>query len=151
MFVPLKFMLEHAKKNSYAINRFTVFNLEGIEALIQAAEKTDSPIVYCIYEFELKNICLSCLEYLIRKLGDEAKVPVAIFSDHVLDLDTCMKIIDRGYGGLMIDASRLQHEDNVKLTREVVNYSYKYGAFVEGEIGVIESGRRDDIEKNVQL
>ena len=149
MFVPLKFMLEHAKKNAYAINRFTVFNLEGIEALIHAAEKTDSPIVYCIYEFELKNICLSCLEYLIKKLGDEAKVPVAMFSDHVLDLDTCRKIIDRGYGGLMIDASRLPYEENVRVTGEVVKYANKYGAFVEGEIGVIESGRKDDIEENI--
>lgn len=151
MFVPLKFMLQHAKKNAYAINRFTAFNLEGIEAIIQAAEKTDSPIVYCIYEFELQNICLSCLEYLIKKLGDEAKVPVAIFSDHVLDLDTCIKIIDRGYGGVMIDASRLPHNDNVRVTGEVVKYANKYGAFVEGEIGIIESGRRDDIVENVHI
>jgi ketose-bisphosphate aldolase len=151
VFVPLKFMLEHAKKNAYAINRFTVFNLEGIEALIQAAEKTDSPIVYCLYEFELKNICLSCLEDLIKKLGDEAKVPVAIFSDHVLDLDTCIKIIDRGYSGLMIDASRLPHEENVRVTGEVVKYANEYGAFVEGEIGIIESGRRDDVEENVHI
>jgi tagatose 1,6-diphosphate aldolase GatY/KbaY len=150
VFIPLKFMLEHAKKNRYAINRFTVFNLEGIEALIQAAEKTDSPIVYCLYEFELKNICLSCLESLIKKLGDEAKVPVAIFSDHVMDLDTCIKIFDRGYGGLMIDASRLPHEENIMVTSEVVKYANKHGAFVEGEVGVIQSGRRDDIKENVQ-
>jgi ketose-bisphosphate aldolase len=151
MFMPLRFMLEHAKKNSYAINRFTVFNLEGIEALIQAAEKTDSPIVYCLYESELKNICLPCLEDLIKKLGSEAKIPVAIFSDHVLDLDTCIKIFDRGYGGLMIDASRLPFEENVRITGKVVNYAKKYGAFTEGEIGIIHSGRADDTEKDVQM
>jgi len=144
-------MLEHAKKNGYAINRFTIFNLESVEALIQAAEKTDSPIVYCLYEFELKNICQSCLEYLIKKLGNEAKVPVAIFSDHVLDLDTCIRIINRGYSGLMIDASRLQYEENVRVTSEVVNYARKFEAFIEGEIGIIQSGRRDDVEKNVQM
>jgi ketose-bisphosphate aldolase len=151
MFMPLKFMLEHAKKNKYAINRFTVFNLEGIEALIQAAEKTDSPIVYCLYESELKNISLPCLEDLIKKLGSEAKIPVAIFSDHVLDLDTCKKIFDRGYSGLMIDASRLPYVENVRIAGEVVNYAKKYGAFTEGEIGVIQSGRSDDAKENIQM
>lgn len=150
MFIPLKFMLEHAKKNGYAINRFTVFNLESIEALIQAAEKTDSPIVYCLYEFELKNICQPCIESLIKKLGNEARIPVAIFSDHVLDFDTCTKIINNGYSGLMIDASRLPYDENVMVTREVVNYAKKYKVFIEGEIGVIQSGRKDDMEKNIK-
>jgi len=143
-------MLDHARENGYSINRIAVCNLESIEAVIQAAEITDSPIVYCIYEHELKNICQSCLEYLIKKLGSEARVPVAIFADHVQDVDTSIDIINRGYTGLMIDASRLSFEDNIRITKQVVDYAHKYGVFVEGEIGVIESGREDDKKGRVK-
>lgn len=144
MFIPLKFMMDHAKLNGYSISRFAVTNLESIEALVQASELANSPMVYDIYEPELKNICQSCLEYLIKKLGGESTMPSAIFSDHVETVKTCKEIIDKGYGGLMVDASRYPFEENVEVTGEVVEYAHKYGVFIEGELGIIKSGREED-------
>ncbi|MCL5070206.1 MAG: class II fructose-bisphosphate aldolase [Actinobacteria bacterium] len=144
MFIPLKIMMDHAKQNGYSISRFAVTNLESIEAVTQAVDITDSPIVYDIYEPELKNVCQSCLEFLIKKLGSETRAPVAIFSDHVQNVETCKEIINKGYGGLMVDASKYSFEENVMITREVVDYAKQYGVFVEGELGIIESGREGD-------
>jgi tagatose 1,6-diphosphate aldolase GatY/KbaY len=151
MFIPLKFMMDHAKANGYSISRFAVTNLESIEAVLQASELIDSPIVYDIYEPELTNICQSCLEDIIKKLGSQSSVPAAIFSDHVENVQTCKEIIDKGYGGLMIDASRFPFEENVKITREVVEYAHKYGAFIEGEVGIIKSGREEGGNEKSEL
>lgn len=148
MFIPLKFMMDHAKLNGYSISRFAVTNLESIEALVQASEFANSPMVYDIYEPELKNTCQSCLEYLVKKLGGESVMPSAIFSDHVETVKTCKEIIDKGYSGLMVDASRHPFEENVEVTREVVEYAHKYGVFIEGELGIIKSGREEGDEKS---
>lgn len=64
-----------------------------------------------------------------------------MFSDHVEDMETCKKIINKGYSRLMVDASRYPFEENVKATREVVEYAHRYGVFIEGEVGIINSGR----------
>jgi tagatose 1,6-diphosphate aldolase GatY/KbaY len=151
MFIPLKFMMDHAKQNNYSISRFAVTNLESIEALTQASILADSPIVYDIYEPELKGVCQSCLEYLIHKLGGDSNVPVAIFSDHVEDTATCKDIINKGYSGLMIDASRYPYEENVRATKEVVEYAHLYGVFVEGELGIIKSGHEDQMRDSADL
>ena len=151
MFIPLKIMMDHAKQNGYSISRFAVTNLESIEAVTQAVEITDSPIVYDIYEPELKNVCQSCLEFLIKKLGSETRSPVALFSDHVQDVETCKEIINKGYGGLMVDASKYSFEENVMITKEVVDYAQQYGVFVEGELGIIESGREGDDSGKFEL
>ena len=143
MFIPLKFMMDHARQNNYSISRFAVTNLEIIEALAQASELADSPIVYDIYEPELKSTCLSCLEYLIKKMGSESEMPVAMFSDHVESAENCKAIINKGYSGLMVDASRYSYEENISITREVVDYARRYGVFVEGELGIIKSGREE--------
>lgn len=148
MFIPLKFLIDQAKKENYSVTRIAVTNLESIEAVTQAAVITDSPIIYDIYEPELKNVCQSCLEYLCRKLGEEADIPVAMFSDHVQDVNDCKEIINKGYNGLMIDASRFSFEQNIKMTKEVVDYAHKYDVFVEGALGIIESGREDEEYKN---
>jgi ketose-bisphosphate aldolase len=151
MFIPLKFMMDHAKQNGYSISRFAVTNLESIEAVLQASELANSPIVYDIYEPELKNICQSCLEDLINKLASQSSMPAAIFSDHVENVETCKEIINRGYGGLMVDASRFPFEENVRVTREVVEYAHRYGAFVEGELGIIKSGREEGGNEKSEL
>ena len=151
MFIPLKFMMAHARENGYSISRFAVTNLESIEAVTQAAEISGSPIVYDIYEPELQNVCQSCLEFLIKKLGSETSAPVAIFSDHVQEVEKCKEIINKGYSGLMVDASRYSFEENVKITREVVAYAHRYGVFVEGELGIIESGREGDDTGKLEL
>jgi tagatose 1,6-diphosphate aldolase GatY/KbaY len=143
MFIPLKFMMDHARQNNYSISRFAVTNLESIEALAQASELADSPIVYDIYEPELKSTCLSCLEYLIKKMGSESDMPVAMFSDHVESAENCKAIINKGYSGLMVDASRYSYEENIRITREVVDYARRYGVFVEGELGIIKSGKEE--------
>lgn len=146
MFIPLKFIMDHARQNNYSISRFAVTNLESIEALAQASELADSPIVYDIYEPELKSTCLSCLEYLIKKMGSESDMPVAMFSDHVESAENCRAIINKGYSGLMVDASRYSYEENIRITREVVEYARRYGVFVEGELGIIKSGREEASE-----
>ncbi len=147
MFIPINFMLDCARNGGYSISRFVVTDLESIEAVTQAAQEADAPVIYDIYEPELKDICQPCIELIVQKLGEAIAVPVAIFSDHLKDFDSAKAVIEKGYGGLMIDGSRLPFEENVFTTRMVVELAHQNDVFVEGAIGIIESGR-EDIDKD---
>jgi len=137
MFVPIKFMLDYARKNNFAISRFLLVNLESIEAITNAAVRSNSPIIYDIYLPLMQNTCLSCVEYLAKKLGSEADIPVGLYSDHVDSVEECIKTIDKGYTGVMIDLSKYSLEENIKGSKEVVDYAHRKGVFVEGEVGTI--------------
>lgn len=147
MFVPIKFMLECARNGGYSISRFVVTDLESIEAVTQASQEADAPVIYDIYEPELKDVCQPCIELIVKKLGEAITVPVSIFSDHLKDFNSAQSVIEKDYDGLMIDGSRFSFEENVDMTRKVVELAHQKGIFVEGAIGIIESGR-EDVDKD---
>ena len=137
MQVPIKFMLDYARDNNFGVSRFLVSNLESIEAVDGAAENMDSPIIFDIYLPLMRKSCLICVEEIAKKFIKTSNFPAALYADHIESVDECISVIDRGYDGVMIDLSKLSLIENIKGSREVVNYAHKKGVFVEGEVGTI--------------
>ena len=145
MQVPIKLMLDHAKEKGYMLSRFLITNLESIEALTNAAKAKDSPFLYDIYFPLMEKSCLSCVEELAKRFISEIDLPSGLFADHVESVDLCIKAIDRGYSGVMIDLSKLSLIENISGTKEVVDYAHKKGVFVEGEVGVITRSSAEEV------
>ena len=130
-------MIDYAADKNFCISRFLITNLESTEAVTKAAEVTDSPALYDIYLPLMENTCLSCVEDIAKKFINDSDFPSGLFADHVESVEECLKAIDRGYSGVMIDLSKLSFEENIKGSKEVVDYAHKKGVFVEGEVGTI--------------
>ncbi len=145
MQVPIKIMLDYAKEKNFMLSRFLVTNLESIEALTNAAVSTQSPFLYDIYFPLMEGSCLGCVEELAKRFINSVDLPTGLFADHVDSVDACVAAVDRGYSGVMIDLSKLSLGENVKGSKEVVDYAHKKGVFVEGEVGVISRSAGEEI------
>jgi len=137
MRIPIKLMLDYAREKNFMLSRFLITNLESIEALTNAAAETDSPFLYDIYFPLMERSCLGCVEELAKRFIDNSDLPTGLWADHVESVDLCIRAIDRGYSGVMIDLSKMSLAENIKGSKEVVDYAHKKGVFVEGEVGVI--------------
>lgn len=147
MQIPIKLMLDYAKENNFMLSRFLITNLESVEALTNAAITTNSPFLYDIYFPPMERSCLVCVEDLAKRFIKSIDLPTGLYADHVESVDACIKAIDRGYSGVMIDLSKFSLEENIKGSKEVVDYAHKKGVFVEGEVGIIT---RSSTEKVVE-
>lgn len=139
-----KKMLEIAKKNNYAVPAFNIHNLETFQAVINGAVKMNSPVIIATTP---STVNYAGLEYLVSMTNTAIKlhnIPIALHLDHCTDIDFIKKCIKAGYRSVMIDGSLLSYEDNIKITKDVVDFSSKYEASVEGELGKI-GGVEDDI------
>ena len=134
MQVPIKLMLDYAKEKNFMLSRFLITNLESIEALTNAARETDSPFLYDIYFPLMERSCLSCVEELAKRFIDSIDLPTGLFADHVESVDSCIKAIERGYSGVMIDLSKLSLSENIKGSKEVVDFAHKKGVFVGNKV-----------------
>ncbi len=147
--VTTKEMFEKAYKGGYAIGAFNVNNMEIIQGIVEAATETNSPVIlqvsagarkYAnpIYLKKLVEASLEC----IKLQGKD--IPVVLHLDHGPDFITCKDCIDSGFTSVMIDGSKYDFEENVALTKEVVDYAHKRGVVVEAEIGKL-AGIEDDV------
>jgi tagatose 1,6-diphosphate aldolase GatY/KbaY len=143
MFVPIKIMYDYARDNNFCVSRFLVTNLESVEAAARAAEATNSPVLFDVYLPMMEDSCLGCLEDIAKRFINTSSIPAGLWCDHIESVDECIKAIDRGYDGVMIDLSRISFEENVKGSKIVVDYAHKKGVFVEGEVGVITKASED--------
>lgn len=137
MQVPINFMCDYAREKEFMFSRFLITNLESVEAVTNAAKATNSPFIYDIYLPLMEDRCLSCVEDMVKNFINTIDIPTGLYADHVESVDACINAIDRGYNGVMIDLSKLSIEENIKGSREVVEYAHSKGVFVEGEVGVI--------------
>ncbi len=136
MYVSMKNMLCDANLNNYAVMAINCFNLETARTVIIAAEQSDAPIIVNIFKDHLLTHCDSqMIAFIVKTLAERSKVNVALNLDHGEEKDYVIKAIDDGFSSVMIDASRFDLENNIKLTKEVVQYAHKRGVSVEGEIG----------------
>lgn len=133
--VNLRGMLHHAYRHRYAVGAFDIVSLDFLDAVIRAAEARRAPVIlnlvehqFHLYDFELLAAAAVCA-------GRRASVPVAIQLDHATTLDSAVRGIRHGCNGVMIDGSELPFEDNVRLTREVVDMAHACGVPVEAELG----------------
>ncbi|SRR5699024_763839 len=145
--VSMKEMMIKGKKEGYAIGQFNINNLEYAQAILQAAEEEKSPVILGVSEGAARYMggfktVVNMVKGLMEDFG--TTVPVAIHLDHGSSFEKCKAAIDAGFSSVMIDASSQPLEDNIKVTKEVVDYAHPRGVSVEAELGVV-GGQEDDV------
>jgi ketose-bisphosphate aldolase len=131
--------MKRAKEGGYAVGGFNVWNLESASALLEAAEETVSPLIFNIQEKVLKLLPSGALENLIHFLGRESRVPLALHLDHGKTFEVCARCVRLGYQSVMIDGGALPLEENIVLTKRVVEYAHSFGVAMEGQVGEVGS------------
>lgn len=146
MLINLKEILKYAEDNSCAIGMFNATGLDSIKAIIEAAEELNTPVI--LAHAEVHNIYndISLIGPIMLDVAKRAKVKVCVHLDHGTSLEMIKKAIEIGFTSIMIDASSLEFEENIKLTKKVVSMCHPLNISVEGEIGRIKS--LDDTSDN---
>lgn len=144
MLVTGKELLQHADKNGYAVGAFNVNNMEIVQAIIEAAEETQSPVILQASQGGLKYAGVEYIAALGKIAAQNATVPVAIHLDHGTDFVQIMQCIRQGFTSVMIDGSQYDLEGNIAITKKVVEVARAVGVSVEAELGKI-GGTEDDI------
>ncbi len=142
-------MFKKAVEGGYAIPAYNFNNLEQMQAIIQACVETKSPVILQVSAGArkyanatlLRNMAKGAVEYA-EELG--YKIPVVLHLDHGDTFELCKDCIDNGFSSVMIDGSHHSYEENVELTKKVVEYAHANGVTVEGELGVL-AGVEDDV------
>ena len=145
--VSMKEMMIKGKKEGYAIGQFNVNNLEYAQAILQAAEEEQSPVILGVSEGAARYMGgFTTVVNMIKGLMHDYKttVPVAIHLDHGSSFEKCKEAIEAGFSSVMIDASSKPLAENIEITNQVVEYAHANGVSVEAELGVV-GGEEDDI------
>ena len=142
--VTTKEMFEKAYKGGYAVGAFNVNNMEIIQGITEAAKKLNAPLILQVSKGARAYANHTYLVKLVEAAIIETNLPIALHLDHGPDFETCKSCIDGGFSSVMIDGSSLSYEDNVAVTKKVVDYAHAHGVVVEGELGTL-SGVEDDV------
>ncbi|MCB9358881.1 class II fructose-1,6-bisphosphate aldolase [Candidatus Woesearchaeota archaeon] len=145
MLVTGKEILVKAREGRYGVGAFNFVNMEILQVLLQAANEERSPIIIQATEGAVKYVGLPFLKGFASIINEVAQVPAALHLDHGQSLDTVKKVIDAGFTSVMIDASHHDYEENIRITKEVVEYAHSKGVTVEAELGTI-GGEEDGVE-----
>ena len=144
--VTTKEMFKKAYDGGYAIGAFNVNNMEIIQGITEAAAELNSPLILQISKGARKYAKHTYLMKLIEAAVIETDLPIAIHLDHGDSFELCKQCVDGGFSSVMIDGSHLPFEENIVLTRRVVEYAHSKGVVVEGELGRLEG-----IEEHVSV
>ena len=142
--VTTKKMFEDAYKGGYAVGAFNINNMEIVQAITEAAGELRSPVVLQVSAGARKYAKHAYLLALAKAAVEDADIDLALHLDHGADFEICKSCIDGGFTSVMIDGSHHSYEDNVALTKKVVEYAHAHGVVVEGELGVL-AGVEDDV------
>ena len=147
-------MFAKAVKGGYAIPAFNFNNMEQLQAIIQASAETKSPVILQVSKGARNYANQTLLRYMAQGAVEYAKElgwkkpQIVLHLDHGDSFETCKSCVDFGFSSVMIDGSALPYEENVKLTRKVVNYAHKFDVTVEAELGVL-AGVEDEVSSAV--
>lgn len=149
-----KELLLKATVGKYAVGAFNVTSIIQMVAVVEAATEANSPVIIQTSVSPVKQLSPELFGSAFRTIAKNAAVPVALQLDHCRDVEFCKRCVDAGYTSIMIDASKEKFEKNVKMTKEVVDYSRSRGnCSVEGELGTV-GGVEDQVrvvESEVEL
>lgn len=143
-------MFAKAVSGGYAIPAFNFNNMEQLQAIIQAAVETKSPVILQVSKGARDYANQTLLRYMAEGAVEYAKElgckhpEIVLHLDHGADFDICKSCIDMGFSSVMIDGSALPYDENVAVTRKVVEYAHQHDVTVEGELGVL-AGVEDDV------
>ena len=147
--VTTKKMFEDAYKGGYAVGAFNVNNMEIIQGIVQAGEKLNAPLILQVSAGARKYANHVYLVKLVEAASETSGLPIALHLDHGPDFETCKRCIDGGFTSVMIDGSHFPYEENVALTKKVVEYAHAHGVVVEGELGQL-AGIEDDVNVSAE-
>lgn len=142
--VPMSEMLQKAKAGKYAVGQFNINNLEFTQAIVQAAEEENSPVILGVSEGAARYMGLEYTVALAKTAASLSSVPVALHLDHGSSFEVAMQYIRAGFSSVMFDGSHHPYEENIALTKKVVEAAKAMGVSVEGELGTI-GGVEDDV------
>ena len=137
-------MFRKAYEGGYAVGAFNVNNMEIVQGITEAAQETNSPIILQVSAGARKYAKHVYLMKLVEAAVADTGLPIALHLDHGEDFEICKACIDGGFTSVMIDGSKHSFEDNIALTRQVVEYAHQHGVVVEGELGRL-AGIEDDV------
>ncbi len=147
--VTTKKMFEDAYKGGYAVGAFNVNNMEIIQGIVAAGKKLNAPLILQVSKGARAYANHLYLVKLVEAAVEESGLPIALHLDHGPDFETCKACIDGGFTSVMIDGSSLPYEENVALTKKVVDYAHAHGVVVEGELGQL-AGVEDEVNVNAE-
>ena len=143
--VTTKEMFEKSMKEGYAIGAFNVNNMEIIQGIVDAAAEQKSPVILQASSSAIKYAKINYLMKMVEAAVEEhPEIPMAIHLDHGPDFETCKMCVDNGFTSVMFDGSKYDFEENIRLTKEVVDYAHAHGVVVEAELGKL-AGIEDDV------
>ena len=142
-------MFKKAYEGGYAIGAFNVNNMEIIQGITEAAKEVNAPLILQVSSGARKYDNHTYLMKLIEAAIIETNLPIAVHLDHGDSFELCKSCIDGGFTSVMIDGSHLPFEENIALTKKVVEYAHAHGVNVEGELGRL-AGVEDDIKVSAE-
>jgi fructose-bisphosphate aldolase class II len=142
-------LFKKAIEGKYAIPAFNFNNMEQLQAIVSACVETNSPVILQVSSGARKYANQTLLRYMAQGAVEYAKelgknIPIVLHLDHGDTFELCKSCIDSGFSSVMIDGSHHSYEDNIALTKKVVEYAHAHGVSVEGELGVL-AGVEDDV------
>lgn len=145
--VSMKEMLLKAKKGKYAVGQFNINNLEWTYTILGKCQELNAPVILGVSEGAVRymggfHVVTDMVKAVIK--DKNITIPVALHLDHGSSVENCKKALDAGFTSVMIDASHYEFAENIKRTKEVVEYAKKYNASVEAELGKV-GGQEDDV------
>ena len=134
--VTTKEMFKKSIDEGFAVGAFNINNMEIIQAIVSAATDTNSPVILQVSSGAIKYAGINYLIKMVEAAVEEhPNIPIALHLDHGADFEICKKCIDAGFTSVMIDGSKYDFEENIALTKKVVDYAHEKGVVVEAELG----------------
>ena len=140
-----KEMFEKALKSDYAVGAFNVNNMEIIQGIVDAAKEENAPLILQVSAGARKYARPAYLRKLVEAAIEDTGLDIVLHLDHGEDFEICKQCIDGGFTSVMIDGSKHEFEENIRLTKEVVDYAHAHGVVVEAELGKL-AGVEDNIK-----
>ena len=142
-------LFKKAVKGGYAIPAFNFNNLEQLQAIIGACVETKSPVILQVSNGAKKYATQTLLQHLAKGAVEYAKelgyaIPIVLHLDHGNSFETCKACIEAGFSSIMIDGSHFPYEENIRITKQVVDFAHRFDVTVEGELGML-AGIEDEV------
>ena len=147
--VTTKEMFRKAYEGGYAVGAFNVNNMEIIQGITEAAKMEQAPLILQVSAGARKYAKHAYLMHMIYAAIEDTDLPIAVHLDHGPDFETCKRCIDGGFSSVMIDKSGLPFEENIAITKQVVEYAHDHGVVVEAELGTL-AGVEDDVKVSAE-
>ena len=147
MLVTNKDLLLPARQKAYAVGAFNINNLESLVAVAEAAVEEKSPVIVAVTPSAIKYAGLAYLAKIVKTAAELAPVPMSLHLDHGENFETVSKCVEAGFTSAMIDGSFLKFEENVALTKRVVDFAHQKGLTVEAELGRLAGVEESTVEE----